>query len=294
MQPKEEETKRRTPDEINKEKERIYNALLKKSPLPIKEIYIKLSKKFPESTIHFERTNKKVLNPEYRKKVSKYIQIHIHNKGEDKKRPTLCEEKKVFRLNKDDKVWKIPAKKFMEWYWFEWEKQVHSYYFATPRTYKIKTEIFDNIIRKEILEKFGEEYIKNKKEIEKLLKEAEKIMCWIEIFPNVKEGYKGLYSSGDFIQYIVDSLCKGKNVARNLFIITDHVLVPVLQKIEDLFFFGTDDSEKTEINVYRILRRKLSEKGLAELPEEYEKHIKGKIFEKVLKMTHNKEIGDID
>jgi len=287
--------KRRTIEEIDKEKKKIYKALLKKSPLSIEGIHSKLGIDLPPSTIPSQHLdNKKMRNPEYNAKVSKYVQIHIHNKDKNKQRLTLCEERKVFRLNKDDKVWKIPAKKFMEWHWFEWEKQVHSYYFATPRTYKIKIEIFDNIIRKEILEKFGEEYIKNKKEIEKLLKEAEEIMCWIEIFPNIKDGYKGLCSSRDFIQYIVDILCKGKNVITNLFIITDHVLVPVLQKIEDLFFFGTDDSEKTEINVYRILRRKLSEKGLAELSEEYGKHIKGKIFEKVLEMTHNKEIEDIN
>jgi len=270
------------------EKNRIEKPLLKKSPLSTPKLYKGIFKtEIPKSTINTLESNKKSRpNKEYLKKVIKYFQTYLYDSSNEE-RLTLCKEGRVFRLHRDDflehkkqKI-KIPAKQVMDCHG-GWEDQVHSYYFAIPRTYKVKKEIFEGIIKKEILEKFGEEYIKHKKEIEDLLKDAEKFMSWIEITPTIKKGYKKLCKSNNFSQYIIDFICEGKDISRALHLITDFCLAPILMKIEDLFFFGTDDSPKTEINVYRILRRKLSKKGLAELPEDYEKHIEGKIFEKVL------------
>ena len=191
----------------------------------------------------------------------------------------------IFRLDKESNILNISAEDFMASFWKDkleegrWERisdrnYFHAYYFAIPRTYKIKTEIFDAIIREQILGKFGEEYIREREEIEKLLIMAERIMAVIEIFPNINEGYKGFSLHNNFIQYITDILCGGKG--RKACEINDGALVPILEKIENLFFFGGDDSSKKEVDIYRILRRKLSEKGLAELPKEYEKQVSAK------------------
>ena len=244
--------------EFEIEKKKIENVLSKKSPLSAEKIF----------------------KGKYN---SKYIQTNLYD-GSNRERLTLCKEKRVFRLGRNDflehkkqKI-KIPSKQFMDYYG-GWGKQVHSYYFAIPKTYFIKTKIFDEILREIFLEsKEISEFIDHKEEIEELLRDAEKFMSWIEITPTIKKGYKKLYKSNNFSQYIIDFICGGKDVSRALYLITDFCLAPTLRKIEDLLLFGNPDD--SYINVYRIFRDKLSKKKIIELPEDYKKHIEGKTYEK--------------
>jgi len=277
--------RRRTKKDIEKEKGEIYKVLLKKSPMSVKEIFLKLNKAFPKSTtkstINPKNNNKKYTNPEYNLKVSKYIQTHIYNKQNNER--TLCGERKFFKLNQQDifeyreKKVKFSAKQFIEDYGFKWGRQVHSYYFATPRTYFIKTKIFDEIIRSTFLKsKEIRCYINNTEKIEMLLKDAEKIMTWIEITPSIKDGYKGMGSTENFSQYIIDLICEGKKMRGVLFLITDYVLAPILEEIEKLLSLGNLDY--SYINTYRIFRKKLYEGGFFELPEKYSKKPKMEEF----------------
>lgn len=230
----------------------------------------------------------------------------------------LEERRFLFRLDRkvplESKKWKIkiPAQKFMEGYWFKWENgdqenYFHSYYFATPKTYFIKTKIFDEIIRALFLKgKEISKYIDHKKEIEELLSEAEKFMIWVEITPSIKKRYshRNLYKSDNFSQFIIDYICEGKQIQRALFLITDFCLAPTLEKIEDFLSFG--NSDYSYVNVYRILRKELYERKIFRLPEDYvkmekkeefykkhfEENVKGKIFTKVLEKVHKESSKD--
>ncbi len=126
----------------------------------------------------------------------------------------LEEQKKVFRLDKNDLInystkyqksdykfnkesikdfledfndSKISSKDFLEKFWFEWgyeecnKNLFHAYYFSTPKTAKWY-EIFNRVIKKDIIESFGK-LLKNKEEILKVLDDLIKSFQNIEMLP---------------------------------------------------------------------------------------------------------------
>lgn len=171
------------------EKESIYKELLKKSPLTAKGILEKRGVTIPPSMI------KGKINPDYIKIVSKFVQNNLYEKQDQ--RLTLCKEGKIFRLYRDDKLsygkiadsktYRISAKDFLNEIWkIEWGKKVHSYYFATPLTYKWMI-ILDKVI-KEVEKRLdiflGKERIDEIKDTFKKLIES---MQKVELFPKNKK-----------------------------------------------------------------------------------------------------------